>query len=173
VPKMSDNPFIAATNTNNEIHQFIQYHQQIRHRSNRSRRGLYDGKDIRTGNNVSFSNKKTKRKFKPNVFIKRIYSEVMDEMIRFHVTASALKSIDKHGGLDKYVLKSKHVVVDEGEGGRLKRRIMQKLEVHARRNELGGPANVSLNDLLGPVVWKNVDGSVKDVAPTDGQVQTG
>ena len=38
--------------------------------SGRSRRGLYDGKDIRTGNLVSFSNKKTKRKFRPNVIKK-------------------------------------------------------------------------------------------------------
>ena len=45
----------------------------VRFRSNRSRRGLYDGKDIGTGNNVSFSMRATKRKFKPNVFKKRVY----------------------------------------------------------------------------------------------------
>ena len=38
--------------------------------SGRSQRGLYNGKDIRSGNNVSFSERKTKRKFKPNVFKK-------------------------------------------------------------------------------------------------------
>eukprot|EP00957_Ditylum_brightwellii_P162560 12379071-Ditylum_brightwellii.AAC.1 len=49
------------------------YHQQIQvyYRSNRSRCGLYDGKNIRSGNKVSFSMKKTKRKLNPNVFKKR------------------------------------------------------------------------------------------------------
>jgi large subunit ribosomal protein L28 len=99
---------------------------QQRHRSNRSRRGLYDGKDIGFGNRVSHSERKTRRKFKPNVFLKRLYSEVLDEMIRFHVTASALRTIDKVGGLDHYLLKSKHV--QEGEGMAAKVRILEKLE---------------------------------------------
>eukprot|EP00957_Ditylum_brightwellii_P162667 12387037-Ditylum_brightwellii.AAC.1 len=96
------------------------YHQQIqvRYRSNRSRRGLYDGKDIRSGNNVSFSMKKTKRKFKPNVFKKRVYSETLDKMIQFRLTTSALRSIDKAGGLDNYLLTSKHVT--EGRGLKMK-----------------------------------------------------
>jgi large subunit ribosomal protein L28 len=97
---------------------------QIRYRSNRSRRGLYDGRDIRSGNYVSFSHRKTPRKFRPNVFKKRVYSETLDEMIRFHVTAGALRSIDKAGGLDNYLMTSRHV--EEGEGLKVKRRIMQK-----------------------------------------------
>jgi large subunit ribosomal protein L28 len=40
---------------------------------------------------------------------KKLYSEVLDEMIKFHVTASALRSIDKYGGLDNYLLKSPNV----------------------------------------------------------------
>jgi large subunit ribosomal protein L28 len=98
--------------------------------SGRSRRGLYDGKDIRTGNNVSFSNKRTKRKFKPNVVKKRLYSETLDEMIRFHVTTSALRSIDKAGGLDNYLLTSRHV--KEGEGMTAKKRILSRKKVIAK-----------------------------------------
>eukprot|EP00566_Odontella_aurita_P028418 CAMPEP_0113559316 /NCGR_PEP_ID=MMETSP0015_2-20120614/18831_1 /TAXON_ID=2838 /ORGANISM="Odontella" /LENGTH=187 /DNA_ID=CAMNT_0000460943 /DNA_START=67 /DNA_END=630 /DNA_ORIENTATION=+ /assembly_acc=CAM_ASM_000160 len=104
---------------------------QIRQRSNRSRRGLYDGKDIRSGNNVSFSNKKTKRKFKPNVFKKSVYSETLDEKIRFHITTSALRSIDKFGGLDNYLLKSKHVA--SGEGLAAKKRILQQMWLNKKR----------------------------------------
>jgi large subunit ribosomal protein L28 len=98
----------------------------IRHRSNRSRRGLYDGKDIRSGNNVSFSMKSTKRTFKPNVFKKRVYSEVLDEMVQFQITTSALRSIDKAGGLDNYLLNSRHVT--EGEGYEAKKRILKVLK---------------------------------------------
>ena len=45
-------------------------------------------------------------------------------MIRFHVTAGALRSIDKAGGLDNYLMTSRHV--EEGEGLKVKRRIMHK-----------------------------------------------
>lgn len=98
---------------------------QCRHRSNRSRRGLYDGKDIRSGNKVCFSSKKFPRKFKPNVFVKRVYSEILDEMVRFHITTSALRSIDKAGGLDNYLLTSRHVT--SGEGLKTKNRILRKM----------------------------------------------
>lgn len=102
---------------------------QQRYRSNRSRRGLYDGKDIRSGNNVSFSMKSTKRKFKPNVFLKRVYSEVLDEMVQFHLTTSTLRSIDKAGGLDNYLMKNEFT---EGEGYEAKRKIMKRLKNQAR-----------------------------------------
>jgi large subunit ribosomal protein L28 len=120
----------------------------IRYRSNRSRRGLYDGKDIRTGNNVSFSMRATKRTFKPNVFKKRVYSEVLDEMIRFHLTTSTLRSIDKAGGLDNYLLTSKHVE-NGGEGQVVKERILSKLAFEdrqtAREAAQAGGATTTLN----------------------------
>jgi large subunit ribosomal protein L28 len=106
----------------------------VRFRSNRSRRGLYDGKDIRTGNNVSFSFKATKRTFKPNVFKKRLYSETLQQMICFHVTASTLRSVDKAGGLDQYLLYSKHVTT-EGEGYVAKQKILQQLEQQQKQQQ--------------------------------------
>jgi large subunit ribosomal protein L28 len=117
---------------------------QKRFRSNRSLRGLYDGKDVRSGNNVSFSMKSTKRTFKPNVFKKRLYSAVLNEMILFHVTAKTLRSIDKMGGLDSYLLYSKHVVSDvdsnnrkpqqnkQSEGYRVQQRIIKQLQQNER-----------------------------------------
>lgn len=87
---------------------------------------MYDGKDVRSGNNVSFSERKTKRRFKPNLVVKRVYSEVLDEMIRFHMTAATLRSMDKVGGLDNYLLQSKHVT--DGEGLKAKKRVLERLE---------------------------------------------
>jgi large subunit ribosomal protein L28 len=126
----------STTNTNTTItsNSATPTTTQVRYRSGRSRRGLYDGKDVRAGNNVSFSMKTTKRKFKPNVFLKRVYSEVLDEMIRFHVTTSALRSIDKAGGLDNYLLKSKHVV--EGEGLEAKKKILKVLKKQEKRKQM-------------------------------------
>lgn len=105
---------------------------QVRHRSNRSRRGLYDGKDVRSGNNLSFSMKSTKRQFKPNVHLKRVYSEVLDEMVRFHLTTSTLRSIDKAGGLDNYLMKNNFT---EGEGYVVKKRIMERLKQQASEED--------------------------------------
>jgi large subunit ribosomal protein L28 len=67
----------------------------------------------------------TRRKFKPNVFLKRIYSETLDAMIRFHVTASALRSIDKAGGLDNYLFKQDDLVVGS-EGWKIKKAIIKR-----------------------------------------------
>ena len=105
--------------------------QQVRHRSNRSRRGLYDGKDIRSGNNVSFSMKATKRKFKPNVFVKRVYSETLQDMIQFHLTASTLRSIDKAGGLDNYLLQNEKQIT-EGEGHVIRKKILKRIKNRER-----------------------------------------
>lgn len=102
----------------------------VRCRSNRSKRGVYDGKDIRSGNNVSFSMKSTKRKFKPNVFKKKVYSEILDEMIKFHLTTSTLRSIDNAGGLDNYLLTSKHIT--SGEGLTVKKRIVSRLKLNEK-----------------------------------------
>jgi large subunit ribosomal protein L28 len=107
---------------------------QVRHRSNRSRRGLYDGKDIRSGNNVSFSMKCTKRKFKPNVFIKRVYSEILDDMVQFHLTAAALRSIDKAGGLDNYLMNNDRIT--EGEGYETLLKIQKRLKNQARMDRM-------------------------------------
>ncbi|KAL7550303.1 hypothetical protein ACHAWF_013546 [Thalassiosira exigua] len=50
-------------------------------------------------------------------------------MIKFHVTTSALRTIDKMGGLDNYLLKSKHVgTKGNGEGQRARNRIVQKMK---------------------------------------------
>ncbi|KAL7490828.1 hypothetical protein ACHAWT_000707 [Skeletonema menzelii] len=111
----------------------------IRTRSSRSTRGLYDGRDVRFGNNVPFSLKKTRRKWSPNVQHKVLYSEVLDESIKFKVTTGALRTIDKMGGLDNYLLNSKLVketktkgVGKEGQGQQVRNRIVQKLKHQER-----------------------------------------
>lgn len=82
----------------------------------------------------------TRRTFKPNVFLKKVYSEILDEMGRFHLTASTLRSIDKAGGLDNYLLTSKHVT--SGEGKIVKDRIVAKLMYDERVQSRAGNANI-------------------------------
>ena len=91
---------------------------------------------------MSFSMKKTKRKFKPNVLKKKVYSEILDEMIPFHITTSALRTIDKFGGLDNYLLRSRHVT--EGEGLRAKQRLVDRI-AYCEKNGI---------DVLPPIALK-------------------
>ena len=55
------------------------------------------GKKAITGNHVSFSNKKNKRKFNVNLAKKRFYIPEEDKWITLKVSTSALKDINKKG----------------------------------------------------------------------------
>ena len=55
------------------------------------------GKKAITGNNVSFSNKKNKRKFNVNLTKKRFYIPEENKWITLRVSTSALKDINKKG----------------------------------------------------------------------------
>ena len=49
------------------------------------------------GNNVSHSNKKTKRKFYPNLQTKKFYIPEEDKWITLKVSTSAIRNINKKG----------------------------------------------------------------------------
>lgn len=55
------------------------------------------GKKAITGNHVSFSNKKNKRKFNVNLSTKRFYIPEEDKWVTLKVSTSALKNINKKG----------------------------------------------------------------------------
>ncbi|MFM1745244.1 MAG: hypothetical protein RLZZ630_1181 [Bacteroidota bacterium] len=55
------------------------------------------GKHAITGNNVSHSNRKTKRRFNPNLQTKKFFMPETGEWITLRVSTSALRTIDKIG----------------------------------------------------------------------------
>ena len=55
------------------------------------------GKKPLVGNNVSHSNKKTKRKFYPNLQTKKFFVPETGEYITLKVSAKALRTINKKG----------------------------------------------------------------------------
>ncbi|GAB3935370.1 50S ribosomal protein L28 [Mucilaginibacter myungsuensis] len=55
------------------------------------------GKGVITGNNVSNSNRKTKRTFLPNLKLKKFYIPEEDKWITLKVSTSAVKTISKNG----------------------------------------------------------------------------
>ena len=62
------------------------------------------GKHSMTWNNVSHANNKTKRKFFPNLQSVTLYSEKLDSKLSFKVAASTLRTVEKSGGIDKFLL---------------------------------------------------------------------
>ncbi|GAA0876163.1 50S ribosomal protein L28 [Wandonia haliotis] len=55
------------------------------------------GKKVMVGNNVSHSNRKTKRKFYPNLVVKKFYIPEEDKYVTLKISTSALRTINKKG----------------------------------------------------------------------------
>lgn len=55
------------------------------------------GKKVITGNNVSHSKRRTRRKFYPNLFDKRFYLVEEDRWVKLRVSASGIRLINKKG----------------------------------------------------------------------------
>ena len=68
-----------------------------------ARRCDITGKGVQTGNNVSHSNRKTRRRFLPNVQQTSLYSEALGRMVRLKLSTSGIRTIEHKGGLDAYL----------------------------------------------------------------------
>lgn len=93
-----------------------------------SNAGLYGSARIQFGNNVSKKhNVKTHRKWRPNVQRKRLWSMALQCWVQTRVTTRVLRTIDKAGGLDEYLLGDKPMRIKElgPWGWKLRWRIMQ------------------------------------------------
>ena len=78
-----------------------------------SRKCDLTGKIVMTGNNVSHANNKTKRRFIPNLQSVSLYSEKLEKKIKFRVATSTLRTVEKNGGIDNFLVKSKNENLSE------------------------------------------------------------
>ncbi|KAK4540688.1 hypothetical protein LTR36_009019 [Oleoguttula mirabilis] len=106
--------------------------------------GLYGGQRIRFGNNVGEKIEvKTRRNWKVNVLTRRLFSKSLDRHVQVRVSTRVLRTIDKLGGLDEYLLGEKEGRLRElGESGWwLRWAVMQtpliKARFAAERRRLG------------------------------------
>ena len=72
-----------------------------------SRRCELTGKGPMSGNNVSHANNKTRRRFLPNLNDVTLMSDTLGRSFKFRVSAHALRSVDRRGGLDAYLARAK------------------------------------------------------------------
>ena len=130
----SDLP-IPSSNTKTDAPEIPPYPFGPRQVYKQSNTGLYGAARIRFGNNVSEKwSVKTRRKWRPNVQSRRLYSAALGVLVRTRLTTRVLRTIDKFGGLDEYLLGTKtQRLKDLGPWGwRLRWRIMQTPAVQAR-----------------------------------------
>ena len=71
-----------------------------------SRKCELTGKKAMSGNNVSHAKNRTKRKFLPNLNNVTLTSESLGRDFQLRISASALRTINKVGGLDPFLKKS-------------------------------------------------------------------
>lgn len=62
------------------------------------------GRKPMVGHNVSHANNRTKRRFLPNLISVTVASEVLGRDVRLRISTNALRTIDKKGGLDAFLM---------------------------------------------------------------------
>jgi large subunit ribosomal protein L28 len=97
------------------------------------RRCELTGAHVTAGNNVSHSNRRTRRTFAPNLQNVTLISNSLGQGLRLRITARALRTVQKVGGLDAFLLGTADVKLPP-EGLALKRRI---------RKAVSGPAKAA------------------------------
>jgi large subunit ribosomal protein L28 len=90
-----------------------------------SRRCELTSKRAQVGHKVSHSNRKTKRRFLPNLINVTMMSDALGRSVKFRVSAHAFKTVDHRGGLDAFLLKAKDDELSE-KALELKRQIRKK-----------------------------------------------
>lgn len=71
-----------------------------------SRKCDLTGKSAQVGHKVSHSNRKTKRRFLPNLVNVTLISDALGRSVRMRISANALKTVDHRGGLDAFLMKA-------------------------------------------------------------------
>ncbi len=92
-----------------------------------SRRCEFTGKGVQVGNNVSHANNKTKRRYVPNLQMASLLSDTLGTVIQVRLSTNALRTVEKRGGLDAYLLSTPDAKLP-ADARRLKRRIEKAAE---------------------------------------------
>ncbi|HAE01573.1 MAG TPA: 50S ribosomal protein L28, partial [Rhodospirillaceae bacterium] len=90
-----------------------------------SRRCDISGTGVMSGNNVSHAMNHSRRRFLPNLQVVRLQSDILGERIRMRLTTRAMRTVDKKGGIDEFLLNTPaRKLTDEAK--KLKRRIVKR-----------------------------------------------
>jgi len=80
-----------------------------------------------SGNNVSHSKVRTRRRFEPNLCNVTLASDVLGQKFRLRVTAASLRTVDFKGGLDGFLMNTKNGKLTD-KAKKIKRALIKKTE---------------------------------------------
>ncbi len=83
------------------------------------------GKKYLSGNNVSHAKNRTKRRFLPNLQNISFLSDKLGRKIQLKVAASTIRTVEKKGGLDEYLINTSNTKLASA-GLKLKKLILSK-----------------------------------------------
>ncbi|NDF12368.1 MAG: 50S ribosomal protein L28 [Proteobacteria bacterium] len=63
-------------------------------------------KSLQVGHQVSHSNRKSLKRFLPNLQNVTFISDILNQSFRLRVAVNTLRSVDKNGGLDNFLMKT-------------------------------------------------------------------
>ncbi len=69
-----------------------------------ARRCEFTGRGVQAGNNVSHANNRTRRRFLPNLQRASLLSDVLGETMQVRLSTRAIRTVEKRGGLDAFLL---------------------------------------------------------------------
>lgn len=78
-----------------------------------------------SGNNVSHSNAKTRRRFEPNLCNVTLISDKLERNFKLRITAATLRTVDFKGGLDGFLMNTKNKKLSE-KARKIKRALIRK-----------------------------------------------
>lgn len=87
-----------------------------------SRRCTLTGIRAQSGNKVSHSQRKTRRRFNPNVQTVSLRSDILNRDLKLKVTVATLRTVEHNGGLDNYLLTTRATHLTE-DALKLKKRL--------------------------------------------------
>ncbi len=69
-----------------------------------ARRCDFTGRGVQVGNNVSHANNRSRRRFLPNLQHASLLSDVLGETVQVRLSTRAIRTVEKRGGLDAFLL---------------------------------------------------------------------
>jgi large subunit ribosomal protein L28 len=87
-----------------------------------ARRCNATGRGVQSGNNVSHANNKTRRRFLPNLHQVTLLSDILRVRVRLRVTSNGLRTVEKRGGIDAFLLSTPDAKL-QPEALKIKRRL--------------------------------------------------
>ena len=89
-----------------------------------ARRCELTAKAVLTGNKVSHAHNKSRRRYLPNLQHVSLLSDILGQTLRMRVSAHAIRTVEKQGGIDAFLLGAKDDKLSLN-AQRLKRRIQK------------------------------------------------